>query len=330
MPLFAAWGLHMRYFDLHCDTISECSLKHCGLARNNLHISVDGASAFETWAQFFAVWMPDNIRGPQAWERFLGVANVFHRETAANGIAVCGNSHELQTSMESKHKRAAIMSIEGSAALGGILENLNEAYDLGVRLITLTWNGACEAGGGCLDGRGLTPFGFELIARMRKLGIIIDVSHLSDRGFDDVASSSDVPFVASHSNSREMCNNPRNLTDVQFREIAARGGIVGLNLYPKFLGSDSIDSILRHVDHFLKLGGEKVLAIGADFDGASMPMEINGIRDMPKLYKLLLQNYGETTVRNIFFDNAYEFFKSALTGCKSCNNILNGTREQNI
>jgi membrane dipeptidase len=318
----------MRYFDLHCDTVSECYLRNCGLAENNLHISLDGGSAFETWVQFFAVWMPDGIRGPQAWERFLGVCAVFHRETAANGIAVCGNSDELQSAMKSIHKNAAILSIEGSAALGGRLENLNKAYDLGVRLITLTWNGACEAGGGCIAGGGLTKFGFELIAKMRKLGIVVDVSHLSDRGFDDVASSSDVAFVATHSNSRKVCSNPRNLTDVQFREITARGGIVGLNLYPNFLGSDSLDSILRHVDHFLNLGGEKVLAIGADFDGASMPLEISGIYDMPKLYNLLLKTYGETTVRYIFFDNAYKFFNSALTGCKSCNTILNGTQEQ--
>ncbi len=312
----------MKYFDLHCDTISECFLRNCGLDKNELNISLDGASAFERWVQVFAVWMPDGVRGPQAWERFLGVCSVFRRETEKNGITVCGNSEELQDYTASGTKNAAMLSIEGSAALGGSIENLKAAYDLGVRLITLTWNGACEAGGGCLDGGGLTKFGFELVSEMRSLGIIVDVSHLSDRGFDDVAKSSDAVFVASHSNSRKMCRNPRNLTDAQFREIARRGGIVGLNLYPNFLGSDSIDSILRHVDHFLNLGGEKVLAIGADFDGAKMPIEIGGIQDMPKLYKLLIQNYGEATAGRIFFENAYEFFNSALTGNKSCNNII--------
>lgn len=314
----------MRYFDLHCDTISECYLKKCGLAKNKLHISCDKAENYETWVQVFAVWMPDEIRGVQAWERFKNICRTFQKETAENGIPACGNSEELENAVSSKNKIGSILSIEGSAALGGNLDNLSKAYNLGVRIITLTWNNACEAGGGCLDGGGLTDFGFELVTRMRELGMIVDVSHLSDQGFDDVASHTDSSFIASHSNSRAVCDNPRNLTDEQFKEIVSRKGIVGLNFYPNFIGGNSIELVLRHVDHFLNIGGENVLAMGVDFDGAQMPKEIKGIQDMTRFYTILSNSFGEDMAKRIFFDNAYEFFKTALTGCKSCNNIIKG------
>lgn len=312
----------MRYFDLHCDTLTECYLRKCGLAENELHISAKGARVFERWVQVFAVWMPDDIRGNAAWERFLGVSRAVKRETAQNGIVLCGNAKELSSAVEVENKNAALMSIEGSAALGGRLENLEKAYDIGVRIVTLTWNGACEAGGGCLDGSGLTPFGFELVCRMNSLGMIVDISHLSDKGFYDVAKTNDGPFIASHSDSRAICGNKRNLTDEQFAEIVRRGGLVGLNLYPPFLGGEDVSAVLRHIDHFLSLGGEKVLSVGADFDGARMPNGIAGIADMVKVYELLSESYGETIADRIFFGNAYDFFKSVLTGCNSCNNIV--------
>lgn len=311
----------MQYFDLHCDTITECFKKKCGLHKNKLHISVPDAKNLDAWVQFFAVWIQDNMRGQQAWQYFLDVCDVFKKETQENDLAVCGSTADLEAAMSTKEKRAAILSIEGSAALGGNIDNLKTAYEKGVRMITLTWNGVCEAGGGCADGAGLTPYGFELINHMQKFGIVIDVSHLSDRGFKDVVSKTDAPFVASHSNSRAVCDNPRNLTDEQFREIVARGGIVGLNFFPQFLGSKSVNSMLWHIDRFLKLGGEKAIAIGSDFDGAAMPREIGGIKDIPILFDIIQKEFGETLANCIFFNNAYDFFKSALTQCKSCNNI---------
>jgi Zn-dependent dipeptidase, microsomal dipeptidase homolog len=303
----------MRYFDLHCDTITECFLKNEPLDENDLAVSVKGAEVFDVWAQIFAVWMPDDIRGQTAWRRFLDVAGTLRRQTEENGIPLCTGAGALENAVQSGAKRAAILSIEGSAALGGRIENLKTAYALGVRLVTLTWNGGCEAGGGCLDGGGLTPFGFALVREMEELGIIADVSHLSEKGFADLAHASGAPFVATHSDARAVCGNKRNLTDDQFREIVRRGGVVGLNLYPPFMGSDSIRAILPHIDHFLSLGGENTLAVGADFDGARMPKEIAGIADMAKFHALLQRNYGETVAEKIFFCNAYNFFKTLLT-----------------
>ena len=303
----------MRYFDLHCDTITECFVKKEALAENRLAVSIKSAQDFETWVQVFAVWMPDDLRGPAAWQRFLDVAQTLRSETEQNGIPLCTDADALERAVNSGSKRAAILSIEGSAALGGRIENLAIAHAIGVRLITITWNGACEAGGGCLDGGGLSDYGISLVKEMERLRIVPDISHLSDKGFDDLIHVYSAPVVATHSNSRAVCENRRNLTDDQFREIVRRGGVIGLNLYPPFMGDDSICEIIPHIDHFLSLGGEDVLAIGADFDGAPMPKEIAGIADMVKLHTLLRKNYGEKVADKIFFCNAYNFFKTVLT-----------------
>lgn len=313
----------MRYFDLHCDTATEIYDKGCGLFDNKLHISLKDAGHFRPWVQVFAVWMPDRYRGDAAWDRFLNVCGAFDREIQKNSdkIKLCGNREELDGAL-STGKNAAILSIEGSAALGGDLEHLKSAYDMGVRIITLTWNGECEAGGGAQSGTGMTPFGFALLKKMRQLGIVPDVSHLSDAGFDDVAQNDSGVLMASHSNSREICGHRRNLTDSQFQEIIRRGGIVGLNLYPNFLGGTALSLILKHIDRFLSLGGGKSIALGSDFDGCSvLPGGIHSIADMAKLYALLVKNYGEKVADDIFFDNAYHFIQTVLTDRRSCNNI---------
>ncbi|MDR3643573.1 MAG: membrane dipeptidase, partial [Clostridia bacterium] len=238
----------------------------------------------------------------------------------------CGNTAEWERSVAAG-KNPCLLSIEGSAALCGDLEKLSEAYELGVRLVTITWNGACEAGDGCIvpHAKGLTAFGKQLIAGLARRHMIIDVSHLSDAGFYDVAQETSGAFIASHSNSRRVCGHPRNLTDEQFCEIVRRGGLVGLNFYTRFLREDAehavSSDILGHVEHFLELGGENALAIGADFDGASMPEGITGAQDMTKVYELLSGRYSQRIADKIFFGNASEFIKTALTDCKNCNTI---------
>lgn len=321
----------MRYFDLHCDTAAECSLQNCSLYDNHLHISLKKASAFSPYIQVFAVWIPDDYRDAAAEKRYDGIYDTFVREMKQNAqtIRFCQNSGELETAVQSG-KNAAILSIEGSAALCGKIENLYKAYERGVRIITLTWNGPCEAGdgSGVKNAGGLTPFGFSLVSEMSRLHMAIDVSHLSDKAFYDVASRTSGPFVATHSNSRSVCPHERNLTDEMFGEIVKRKGLVGLNLYPPFIKSANwlnekvkVESIINHIDHFLSLHGENVLAIGADFDGARMPAGISGIQDMPKLYELLLKYYTPGLADSMFFNNAYKFFCGALTDCQSCNNI---------
>lgn len=320
----------LKYFDLHCDTIGECALQNVPLKQNSLNISLERAAGFDAWAQAFACWIPDNLRGGDALSRFDLVYNKFIEQMKQNPdtCSFCRNFNEMQSAVGSG-KAACFFTIEGSAAFAGSIENFYACYEKGVRMVTLTWNGSCEAGDGCRvdNAKGLTDFGRKLVREMSRLGVIIDVSHLSDRGFYNVALETEKPFVASHSNSRAVCASKRNLNDEQFCEIVKRQGLAGLNFYPEFInetGKISFNEILKHVEHFLELGGENVLAFGADFDGAvvrpgelthedPLPYDLAGIQNIRCVYDYMLRFYEQKTVDNIFFDNAYRYFKKNLT-----------------
>ena len=306
----------MRYFDLHCDTMTECTLRHAQLSRNSLFVSLERAAAFRPWVQVFAAWMPDSARGEEAMRRFDTVYATFRGEMESNAASIrfCRGGADLKSAAE-EGKNAAFLSIEGGAALNGDIGRLYNVYEKGVRLITLTWNGPCELGDGCMaeHAGGLTEFGREAVRAMEKLGMVIDVSHLSTQGFYDVAQETKAPFVASHSNAKAVCTHPRNLEDWQLREIIRRGGLIGLNLYPPFVsagGKATLRDILPHAEHIFALGGERSLAIGADFDGADMPDGVSGIEDMAKLYETFAQSYNKAVADGIFFDHAYNYFLS--------------------
>jgi membrane dipeptidase len=303
-------------------------LQNCELNKNNLHISLERASVFKVFSQVYAIFMPDEFRGNSAILRFEEVYSKFISELNKNKqlIKFCGNAQDIEKAIKAE-LNPCILSIEGSAALGGDMSRLYDCYKKGVRIITITWNGSCEAGDGIRaeSARGLTPFGFELIKNMTDLNMIIDVSHLSDKGFDDISRNTNRPFIASHSNSRIICDNKRNITDEQFKEIVSRKGLCGLNFYTFFIKKNkkvTFEDIIYHVEHFLALGGENTISIGADFDGATMPDGITGVEDMVRFYELLLKYYTKSVTDKIFFNNAYNFLKTNLTDCESCNNIM--------
>jgi len=163
---------------------------------------------------------------------------------------------------------------------------------------------------------GLSAFGRDAVALMNELDMIVDVSHLSDEGFADVAEICRKPFVASHSCSRKLCGHPRNLTDEMFVTICRAGGLVGINYSRGFLvpdGCTTMYDVIRHAEHFLSLGGENVVCMGSDFDGTDMPDGISGVESIGSLYELFLKhNYSESLVRKIFWDNAHGFMRKAL------------------
>lgn len=308
----------MKYFDLHCDTITECFVQSTELFDNNLHLSLKKAAMCKPFAQVFAIWISDEFRKEAAEKRFNDVYEVFLKQMNLNSdnISFCRNSKELKNAI-CGNKAAAILSIEGGAALGGKIENLDAAYEKGVRIMTLTWNGCCEIADGIMvkNAKGLTPFGTQVVKRMEQLGIITDVSHLSEKGFWDVAEISTKPFIASHSNSKNICSHKRNLTDKQFLEIKDHGGIVGVNLYRYFLRKDGkayVKDIKNHIEHFLSLGGKHTLAIGGDLDGSDLPFDMHGIEDIVNVYEELLKSFDDEIVNNIFFENAMTFFENNL------------------
>lgn len=305
----------MDFFDLHCDTIYECEKQGQNLRENTLEISLEKGKELKHWIQTYAVWMPDEFRGRAAVEQFEKVYRYFRKELASNKELHWITDIEA---FDACKARGALLAVEGGSACAGSLEQLERMYRMGVRMMTLTWNGKNELGDGSVagEGGGLTPFGRQAVRHMEKLGMVVDVSHLSDRGFFDVSEETGAPFVATHSNCRALCGHPRNLTDEQLTAVFARGGLVGVNFYPLFLtdeGTASMEHIYRHVSHMLSLGGEHCVCIGSDFDGASLPEGIRHVGDIPALGDYLLKRgLREDTINKIFFKNAYTFFENAL------------------
>ncbi|MCI9273943.1 MAG: hypothetical protein HFE39_08320 [Clostridiales bacterium] len=304
----------MEYFDLHCDTLYETILQDCSLYDNNLQLSIRRGLRYEPWVQCFAIWIPDQCRERKALALFNRAVHKLRAELAACAqVRQCISGEEIKETI-AQGKAAALLTVEGGGVLGGDLSTLDHLAQCGVKMLTLTWNGSCEIGDGAMveHPHGLTEFGKQAIHKMEELGIVADVSHASDPLFYDVAEIAKKPLVASHSNSRKLCPHPRNLTDDQFAVIQKSGGLVGLNFYPSFLeesGEAGVASVLRHADHFLSLGGERVLSIGSDFDGADMAQGIEGIQSMERLYESFLHHgYKESVVKGIFFENAYKFF----------------------
>lgn len=307
----------MRLFDLHCDTLYRAYTEKSTLFNDNFHISFNKTSGIDKYIQCLAVWIPDEYRGKAAADLFGGCVQKFHEQLDSTGITIINTKEQLEEAAASG--RGVILTVEGGAVLEGRLERLSVLKDAGVKMMTLTWNGSNEIGDGVgvENAGGLTDFGKQAVAEMEKQGIIIDISHASERLFYDVAERTNKPFAASHSDAKTVCPHKRNLTDEQFGIIRDREGIVGLNFCVDFLNKQATNAkmcdIIRNAEHFLSLGGEKTLAIGGDFDGADIPSDMSGIEVMPQLYEMFLHhNYSETLVDDIFFNNAFRFFRKAM------------------
>lgn len=303
----------MRLFDLHCDTAGALYKNSKNLKSNRLHVDLERGSAFEEWCQVFAFFVPDGLCREDRTELFLDTYAYFEKQLEENSdrVTLCKHSGDMAYALENG-RAAAIYSVENGAALGGDLNALYFCAGIGVKLISLTWNGENELAHGCASAGGLKPLGVEAVRIIDALGITVDVSHLNEEGFWQVLELVSRPPVATHSNSRAVQENARNLTDAQLAAIAEAGGIAGINLYPPFLsGSPSagFDDILRHVYHSLEVGGENVLAFGADFDGAAMDAKWDGIQRLPDIYDYLsAHGLSDGVLDKIFFKNAYDFF----------------------
>lgn len=303
----------MKLFDLHCDTLYRAFFENGGLFNNDFHISFDRIDSIEPYIQCMAVWVPDEFRNKNAIQLFENCRKKLNDELKDTNIKIIYSQDDI-IETESKKGKGVVLTVEGGAVLGGKLENVDYLAECGVKIMTLTWNGNCELGDGIgVEGaKGLTDFGKSVIAKMEQNSIVVDVSHSSVPMFYDVAELSTKPFCATHSNSKQICPHRRNLTDEQFSIIKDKGGIVGLNLSRGFLREDEDKAcmldVLRHAEHFLSLGGEKTLAIGTDFDGTDIPIDMTGIESMNKLYELFLKhNYNEKLLEDIFFNNARNF-----------------------
>lgn len=289
--------------DTHCDTISALLDQKKQLLKNDLHIDKERMAAYASYTQFFACFI-DPVYKDCALSRCLDIIDYFYAETEAD-IQFCTSSKDLH-----KKRISAFLSLEGGEPIDS-LATLRALYRLGVRCAALTWNYSNHIASGVLepDGtRGLTDFGKTVVAEMERLGMLVDVSHLNEQSFWDIAKIAKKPFIASHSNSRALCSHPRNLTDAQFLHIVKTGGCVGINLYPLFLadsGRVSVADVIAHIEHFMALGGGDHIGVGADFDGVDMlPEGIDGVQDVEKIFNELLRlGYPEEAVQKIAYKN---------------------------
>lgn len=298
----------LPYFDAHCDTITAQDF----LRVTNGHLDLTRLSGYAPCGQIFAICCTEDM--PGGYRTYLPRL-LSELEQNRDLVTLCRTADDISRATQDG-KIAALIAVEGAEHFGCTIEGLRDAYANGVRSVNLTWNyDNALSGAAMASGSGLTEQGRAFVREAQRLGVILDVSHLSDRGFWDLLELSEKPVYASHSNARILCPWPRNLTDAQFTALMEIGGGAGLNLCPDFLGCGrDMDAVIAHLEHFLSLGGEKAVFLGTDFDGIDdIPRGLSGVEDMGALYNALLRrNYPESLVRDIFFNNLFCILERAL------------------
>lgn len=314
----------MKVIDFHCDTLLQLMRagEDASLCSNSFSVDLGKMRAGGVAAQFFACYVDQEVEA-RSLERALLMIDRFYQELkgceADIRVATC---YDDWLSHQAEGVISAFLTLEEGGVLQGRLEYLRLFYRLGVRLITLTWNYPNEIGfphtTTAAGQSGLTPFGREVVAEMNRLGMLIDVSHLSDQGFYEVAALSAKPFVASHSNARAVTGHTRNLTDDMLRVLSEKGGVAGLNFSRNFLGqagpSNRIEDMVRHVRHMVNTGGIEAVAIGSDFDGIDpAPPEVPTSGELPRLTEALADaGFTEDEIEKICWRNALRVIRDTL------------------
>ncbi len=303
----------MQIFDAHCDTLWRCDDLglHLPLEDAGGHWDIKRAKGYASWTQFFALFTDARGKDPATlWETLRRQHDILLRatRTPSSLLRLCRTGAEAAAA-RAEGSIAAFLSVEGADLLGCSIEGLETAHALGVRAVNLTWNRANALSGSCVEEatRGLSPLGCDFVRRMQELGMLVDLSHLSEKGFWDVLSLAQKPVMASHSNARACLDHLRNLTDAQFLALCQNGGVAGLNLYTGFLGERAdLDTVTSHLEHFWALGGEDHLALGGDWDGCEhLPQGFEyGIAGLARLYEHLLQrNCSEVLLEKLYHQN---------------------------
>ena len=303
--------------DFHCDTITRLEQKQENLYENTGHIDIKRLKTFLSPLMTFAVCLDGE--GKECLQETMDYIDYFREELKVNKehISLVRTYDEILKNKENK-KISAILAIEGGEALEGNIKNIKKLCDVGVRIFTLTWNYKNEIGNGTLaEGKeGLSPFGFEVIKELERHKMIIDVSHLNEAGFWDVVNTTETAIVATHSNCRALCDNPRNLTDKQIIEIAERKGLIGMNLFPDFINEGkkaSLMDIVKHIDYIVELVGIDYVCLGSDFDGVRyLPNGANSILSLHNLREILLMKYSEKETEKIICGNILRFMENFL------------------
>lgn len=306
------------YIDFHCDTL----MRAWELQASDISVlpdaMVDLARLEKSgcMAQFFSIFMmPQPVEPDSDDDGYIDHLLRIFRNSLGGKLALARNMQEYQAN-RAAGKISGFLTLEDGRAVDGSMEKLERFYERGIRLITLTWNyvncfGSPNSFDPMVMAQGLSPFGKDAVRRMQELGMLVDVSHLSDGGFWDVADLARVPFVASHSNCRALNPHARSMTDEMIRTLADRGGIMGINFSPLFLREDihdpgsRIEDMVRHLRHMVQVGGIECAAVGSDLDGIEGELEIGSVDKMQLLFRAMEQaGFHEREIEQIAWKNA--------------------------
>ncbi|MCR4951026.1 MAG: dipeptidase [Solobacterium sp.] len=328
--------------DMHCDTLMKAFFEEGPSSdvfdTKYTHLNVLDLKNANSIAQFFAVFIPPEDyyreylkRKPLTPDEYIdGCVQIFNNtvERHSDVIRRACNADEIEANMRDG-KLSAVLTMEDGVAVYGDMKKLDSFYERGFRAIALTWNFAnCFGYPNSRDpelmAKGLTDFGKEAVVHMQDLGILVDVSHLSDGGFWDIVKLAKVPFIASHSNARTVCGHPRNMTDDMILALKDKGGIMGLNLSPMFLSNaemerdrearDSrISDMADMMEYEKRLAGIEVMAIGTDLDGIGGNLEVGCMSDLHKLFdELIRRGFTTEDIDRIAYKNALRVFREAM------------------
>lgn len=324
----------MKVADMHCDTVKELLTKRRegakdSLFENTLHIDLRKMKQGDYLLQNFAMFIYQKyVDSP--YEECKAEYAVFAEEIEANkDLILQVRSWQDIEKAEKEGKIAALLTIEEGEACEGDTDKLEEFYDLGVRMMAMTWNydNSLSTSTSKYElGRprnyngsriGLTETGIEFVQRMEELGMIPDVSHMSDEGIQDMLQITTKPFVASHSNARALCPHRRNLTDNFIRRMGEKGCVIGANFYSEFLQKDAkisrVDWIVDHIFHMVNVGGIESVGLGSDFDGIDCELEMKDCSQIQMLAEALRKRgMTEKQVEKIFYKNVLRLYKELL------------------
>lgn len=304
----------INYFDCHVDTLTEISGEKESLQHNRCNLDLERVFAFaEKYVQVFALWKDRNTMENNPETEFL---QLYQRarsllDAQSESMTFCQSGADMKKA-HAAGKAAAFLSIEDISIMGNMAKEIKK---LGFTFAMLTWNYENAYGAGAVysQKKGLSAKGKQLVFDLLNQDIVLDVSHLSDAGVDDILSITQKTVIASHSNAREVCAHPRNLPKEHIREIIKRKGIIGINFYAPFVGNvekEQLKELFRHIDYIFELGGEDAVVLGSDFDGCGnrLVKGIDGVESVPYLLKEMRKaGFGEKLCDNIIFWNGYRF-----------------------
>lgn len=311
----------MNIFDIHCDTPFELYRKKLPLKNGVTAVSPQKAAMYEKKVYVTAFWSDNRISEEDCYKEFLNSSLYFDNliKESSNTAMLCTNANELSKAAL-QGKFGIIKAVEGARLIGTELSRLETIKKCGISILVPMWSGSEIVGGAWDTNEGLTNFGRNLLQECKRLNIIADVSHMSEKSFWETLEISEKNIIASHSNCRSLCAHSRNLDDSQIKALIQAGGLMGLNLCQKHISAkyahrfadesdDFIFEAAQHIMHILELGGKNVSCIGCDFDGTEPSVHIPDTSHMPLLYKELLSlGVSKEIADNIFFNNAYNFF----------------------